>query len=395
MTLAMVATALAPMLITSYYNLSAAQNHVAAVELRNLEQLAQNTAGRISQLIFGMKGLADYVGTDEDFVSYLERPTSEGTKSMLAKLQGLGQAHRDIQFSMVMDANGNALAASDPDVMGKNFRFREYFKRAMEGESYMTGIIVGSVAGASGFFFSRPVYSPEGTVVGAVVMRVRADPVGRIVSGAKLDNDRTPFLIDGDGVIIWHPDEKQMFKSLVPLPPAKLKEIVEDKRFRRDRIESINQPELASAMLAAKDRGYVSYRSTVNRRDEIAGYSPVPGNDWVVGISESRDYFAAPLDRLFEKVIISVLLAGAIFVALASWFARSITRPIEKLTAAAHALKSGDYDKAHVEVRSNDEVGQLARVFTVMIDVLRQREREREGRRAAIGYKDPPPPSAE
>jgi nitrogen fixation/metabolism regulation signal transduction histidine kinase len=111
----------------------------------------------------------------------------------------------------------------------------------------------------------------------------------------------------------------------------------------------------------------------------------------VVGISESRDYFAAPLDRLFEKVLISVLLAGAIFVALASMFARSIVRPLQKLTAAAHALKSGDYDKANVEVKSNDEVGQLARVFTVMIDVLRQREREREGRRAAIGYKDEEP----
>ena len=46
-----------------------------------------------------------------------------------------------------------------------------------------------------------------------------------------------------------------------------------------------------------------------------------------------------------------------------------------------------DWSKARVEVRSNDEVGQLARTFTVMIDVLRQREREREGRRAAIGFK--------
>jgi C4-dicarboxylate-specific signal transduction histidine kinase len=277
--------------------------------------------------------------------------------------------------------------------MGKNFRFREYFKKAMEGESYMTGIIVGSVAGAAGFFFSRPVYAPGGDVIGAVVLRVRADPVGRIVSGAKLDNDRIPFLIDGDGVIIWHPDERYMFKSLMPLAPAKIKEIVEDKRFRRDRIESIHQPELAQAMVNAKDRGYVSYRSTLAGRDEIAGYAAVPGNDWVVGISESRDYFAAPLDRLFEKVLISVLLAGAIFVALASMFARSIVRPIQKLTAAAHALKSGDYDRAHVDVRSNDEVGQLARVFTIMIDVLRQREREREGRRAAVGYKDEEPPA--
>jgi nitrogen fixation/metabolism regulation signal transduction histidine kinase len=66
-------------------------------------------------------------------------------------------------------------------------------------------------------------------------------------------------------------------------------------------------------------------------------------------------------------------------------------RPIEQLTAAAHALKSGDYDRANIAVKSNDEVGQLARTFNVMIDVLRQRERERAGRRAvSLGYeKDP------
>jgi len=64
MTLAMVATALAPMLITAYYNLSATQAHIAAVELRNLEQLAQSTAGRLSQLLGDSRNLADYVGTD-------------------------------------------------------------------------------------------------------------------------------------------------------------------------------------------------------------------------------------------------------------------------------------------------------------------------------------------
>ena len=56
-------------------------------------------------------------------------------------------------------------------------------------------------------------------------------------------------------------------------------------------------------------------------------------------------------------------------------------RPIEKLTLGVHALKSGDYDRAHIAVRSGDEIGQLARTFNVMIDVLRQRERERDATR--------------
>jgi C4-dicarboxylate-specific signal transduction histidine kinase len=277
---------------------------------------------------------------------------------------------------MVMDPGGTALVATDPQVMGRNFRFREYFKQAMDGRSHMTGIIVGSVAGAAGVFYSRPVLA-NGKVIGAVVLRIKAEPIARILAAAMVGDDRIPFLVDDDGIIVWHPNERYMYRSLVPLDKATLQEIITDQRFRRKTIESIHQPELAKAMIGGKQRGHVSYTSNMTGRDEIAGYAPVPGHDWVVGVSESRDYFAAPLDRLFAKVVLSVILAGVVFVFLALVFARSIVRPIQRLTSAAHALKSGDYANANIEVRTADEVGQLARTFNVMIDVLRQRERER------------------
>ncbi|HEX7403255.1 MAG TPA: serine/threonine protein kinase, partial [Usitatibacter sp.] len=215
MTLAMVATALGPMLITAYYNLGATESHLAAVELRNLEQLALSTAGRVSQLIIDTQTLANYVGSDDDFVSFLGAPTRARTKATLEKLEGLTKANADIQFAMVMDATGNAIVATDPQVMGKNFRFRDYFKQAMEGRAFMSGIVVGSVAGASGVFYSRPVFGPNGkSVLGAVVMRIRAEPIARILSSARVDNERTPFRVDGNGVIVWHPDEKLMYRSL-------------------------------------------------------------------------------------------------------------------------------------------------------------------------------------
>ncbi len=387
MTLAMVATALLPMMITAYYNLLKTQEHVTAVELRNLEQLATSTAGRIAQLLGDSRNLAEYVGTDGDFVQFLEKPTPAGVGYTLTKLQGLIKSNPDIQFTMVMDPEGNAIVATDPAVMGKNFKFREYFKTAMEGRPFMTGIIVGAVAGAAGVFYSRPVFNNDGRVIGAVVMRIKADPIGRILANTKVGNDRQPFLIDDDGVVVWHSDEKQMFKSLVPLSKDAVAEIVADQRFRRPSIESLNQPWLAKSMINAKQAGNVAYFSNVTQREEIAGYAPVPGHPWVVGVSESRDYFSAPLERLFLNTLLSVAIVGFIFAVLAVLFARSIVRPIQRLTAAAHALKAGDYDKANIAVRSNDEVGQLARTFNVMIDVLRQRERERERRRAVqLGY---------
>jgi len=387
MTLAMVLTALAPLIIVAYYNYDRTQNHLTGVELSNLEQLAQSTAGRVSQLLADSRNLADYVGTDDDFVKYLTLPSVQGTQETLRKLNGLVKANPDIQFTMVMDTAGNAIVATDPQVMGKNFKFREYFKQAMEGKPHMTGVIVGAVAGAAGFFYSRPIFDDAGKVIGAVVMRIKADAVARILTGAQVGQDRLPFLLDGDGVVVWHADQKQMFKSLVPLPKAILDEIVADQRFRRKSIESLNQPKLASTMIGAKLRGNVSYYSNVTKRDEIAGYAPVPGHDWVVGVSESKDYFAAPLERLFQNVVFSVALVGTVFVLLALLFARSIVNPIQRLTSAAHALKSGDYDKANIAVRTSDEIGQLARTFNVMIDVLRQRERER-GNRGSTGGKE-------
>ncbi len=141
-------------------------------------------------------------------------------------------------------------------------------------------------------------------------------------------------------------------------------------------------PQLARTLLAARAPGSVTYHSTMSGEEEHAGYAPVKGHNWVVGITESRRIFEAPLHKLFLNVLYSVALVGLLFLVLAVLFGRSIVRPIARLTAAANALKEGDYENANIKVTSNDEIGRLARTFNVMIDVLRQRDREkRSGRR--------------
>jgi serine/threonine protein kinase/HAMP domain-containing protein len=382
MTLAMVLTALLPMIITAYYNLDGSIESVSRGELRNLEQLAQSTAGRVSQLIGDSRNLANYLGTDEDFVAFLNSPSQTGVGALRTKLEGLVKSNPDVQLAMVMNTEGTAVVSSDPQVQGRNFKFREYFKAAMEGRSHMTGIVVGAVAGQAGVFYSHPVKNADGKIVGAVVLRILGSSIGKIMSEAQQGQNRIPFLVDGDGIIIFHPDERMLYKSLVPLSKEKLSEIVADQRFRRDKIDSVNQPDLAKAVLKSREGGHISYRSNMSKADEIAGFAPVLGHNWMVAVTESREYFEAPLNQLFRTVLYSVILVGAIFVLLALWFARSIVKPIEQLTAAAHALKSGDYDNATLTVKSNDEIGRLARTFNVMIDVLRQRERERGGKRA-------------
>jgi serine/threonine protein kinase/HAMP domain-containing protein len=378
MTLAMVLTALMPMLITAYYNLSGSLSAVSTSEMRNLEQLAQSTAGRVSQLINDSRNLATYLGTDEDFVSFLEAPTANGKRALRAKLDGLVKANPDVHLLMIMDTAGTAVVSSDPAVTGRNFKFREYFKVAMEGRPHTTGVVVGAVAGAAGVFYSHPVVDASNKVIGVVVLRIKASSITSILDEMRQGSQRTPFMIDGDGIVIHHPDPTLLYSSLAPLPKETMDQIIADQRFRRDHIDTLNMPDLARAMVGTQEQGNISHTSTLSNTEEIVGFAPVRGHNWVIGVTESRAFFAEPLNRLFSNVLYSVIVVGVVFLMLALLFARTIVKPIRELNAAAHALKSGDYDRAGIKVTSNDEIGQLARTFNVMIDVLRQRERERE-----------------
>ncbi len=375
--IAMVMAALLPMVITAYYNLNSSLTTVNASELRDLEQHAQSAAGRVSQLLNDSRNLANYLGTDQDFVAFLNHPDDAAKIAINAKLAGLAKSNADIHPLIVMDADGKALASSDATVTGRNFKFREYFKQAMMGHPHMTGLVVGSTTGTVGVYYSNPVINPDGKVIGAVVLRIKGESIAGIMGEIRRAN-LVPFMIDGDGVLIYHPNRAQLYKSLVPLSPEKLEVIVADQRFRRNKLENLHMPELAKAMIGAVYAGNVDYVSTISGKREIAGYAPVKGHDWVLGVSESHDSFEKPLNLLFYNAMLSLIVIGLIFMILAVLFARSIVKPIERLTMAAHALKSGDYDKATIKVTSGDEIGKLARTFNVMIDVLRQREREQK-----------------
>lgn len=377
MTIAMVLAALLPMTITAYYNVNGAVTAVSAAELRNLERLAQSTAGRVGQLITDSQNMANYMATDADFIDYLRKPDPARRELIDAKLANLVRTVPDVHLMFLMNADGLALVSSEPGVAGVNFKFREYFQEAMKGHPFKTGIIVGSTAGKPGMYYANPVYDANGKVIGVVVLRIKGATIAALLDQVSADSHRKPLMIDGDGVLIHYPDQKQLYRSLAPLSPQAMKKIVADQRFRRGSIDSVGMPELAAALVGAKGTGNISYRSTVSGVEEHAGYAPVPGHNWVVGVTESRQDFEAPLRKLFANVLWSVAAVGLVFLILAVLFARSIVRPVGRLTEAANALKDGDYERAHIKVTSNDEIGRLARTFNVMIDVLRQREREK------------------
>jgi signal transduction histidine kinase len=109
----------------------------------------------------------------------------------------------------------------------------------------------------------------------------------------------------------------------------------------------------------------------VPRRDlELGIPIKVDGDNVGTFIMERKPFPDAPRETEFiarTNLMYLYSALGAAFVALllGILISRTLTRPIRELTTATHALSGGDLNQ-QVPVRSNDEMGELARAFNKM-----------------------------
>jgi len=379
---ALLLAAIAPMSFTAYYNLRHSLESVEASEYRKLELLATSTASRLDQLIIDIQHVALQVSSDRNVVGFLASttPAEQGafrSDDVQQMLQNVFRSNPEYDAVFLIDREGRCLAATDPKFVGQKYAFREYFQQAIRGNSYISSILVGQTTRRPGMFFSHPVRSDIGEIVGVTVLKIKGEEIWALVNALQVGSQSYAFLVDQQGIIISHPNQSLLYHSLVPLPPETLEQVVTDRRYGVEQIKSVDIPELA-AMVRAKEPGHTSYYSPLEQTHQIVGFAPLDIKPWVLGVNRPKAQFAAPLNRLIWQNGSSVLVVGGITAIIALLLARSIARPIRALTDAAQALEQGDFNPQGLAVvsRTHDDMGRLVRVFLNMAQEVRAREQK-------------------
>ena len=113
------------------------------------------------------------------------------------------------------------------------------------------------------------------------------------------------------------------------------------------------------------------------KRSLLSMTQPIKGTPWYVTVEFTDTAILTQAHRFLRRMFIFgplVLLAGLIGAVLLS---RSFTKPLNSLTAAARGIAAGDYDHS-VEVRSRDELGELATAFNGMALKVRDSQKNLE-----------------
>lgn len=379
---ALTVAALVPMLIVSYYNLQAGLTITAESESQKLEQMAFSTSERIDLIIKDTRHTISYLGWSEEVIQLLTSPDQPTRLAVEDRMSRLIAANDDLELFMALDKEGTVLASSKIQYLGRKLDFRDYFKESIGGREYISDLEVGTQTNLSGMYFSVPVRNSSGRVAGIIVLKLKGTAItGMLEQSRSRDPHQITFLVDSDGIIIYHPDkQKALYHSLAPLSADLQKKVIGEKRFGVNvtSIPSFNLKALSDEMANAKQPGNARYFSPISNVNEIVGYAPLTQKQWRVGVTESDAVYSLPLKQLFSDALWSVALVGVVFIAFAFFFARTFTRPLKALTDSASAVEMGDFDNAKVIVRTQDELGRFALTFNTMIDGIKARQRERD-----------------
>jgi len=118
-------------------------------------------------------------------------------------------------------------------------------------------------------------------------------------------------------------------------------------------------------------------QARINGEDILGAFAKIfNGKLFVLAEANGRKAFAVVDDLIRRSLIFSLIVLTAAFMA-AVVFSRSLTRPLETLTAAMDRVAEGDLE-TKTDIHTKDEIEFLSKSFNQMIDDLRQSRQELE-----------------
>jgi putative nucleotidyltransferase with HDIG domain len=97
----------------------------------------------------------------------------------------------------------------------------------------------------------------------------------------------------------------------------------------------------------------------------VAAYAMVAGPGWAVVSEQPLDAAYTQVRSMQHRILVGFLAALAVALVLALLFSRGLTRPLKRFVASALDIAKGRFG-SQVELKSNNELGELARTFNHM-----------------------------
>lgn len=367
----MVILAIVVSMSVSYYLISS--DYEKTIKQTNTV-MSESLAANIGQFMQNAYNINAQVALNADMLS------TDGEKQKKI-LEDTAKRYPFFQLLASHKLNGDQTARSNGQLANRADRW--WFKKFMtEKQSYITKSyysVAGNIAVTTAV---NGIYNGD-KLVGVMMADIETGTLQQMVEKYNYGTGSYAYLLDGEGVVVAHPDKGQVAelfnyktqKKLILKKDAAGNIIRDAKGNQQTEEVDFAVPAKLQTIIEKVLKGETGVGEyTDNNGDEyICAYRSVPmpgGSDpWNLIMVQKKSAALAFINNIAIKNIFIALLVIMISALFSYWFSTRVTKPLIEIVGVTERIKNGDLT-VRVDIHSDNEIGILARNFNKMVDDL-------------------------
>jgi C4-dicarboxylate-specific signal transduction histidine kinase len=329
---------LAPMELVGSVAMQGTRDRLTDLAVANLTSRSTATGASIDSYIQTRRRDIITVSQIPDVIAYAQNLGDQGqrnlARSALVAAASVGPEYESIA---VLDLNGTVMAASIQTDEGTNLRFRDYFQNARTGQTYVSDPSYSVITNKPALFFSAPVKTTDGVLLGVVRSRINLGVIWDLVEndlGAVGAGARS-FLVDDFGIRLAVAEtkgnrdkaESLIYKVIAPLERDIALKLAADRRFGQKSAEQLivdPLPELKAVIDGMARPGAVPFTFTASGVEQRAVATRLESKPWIYVVTMPPASYTSALAGATAGQTAGIVFAVALAALIAAWFARSI-----------------------------------------------------------------------
>lgn len=330
--------------LSVYFNIQTQQKVVSNQQ----SLIAQDAAGTVKSFFQDKFSLMEATVRFGDLVN-----VDHGKQRLaLERLLGLEPSFRQL---ILLDPQKQELARSYristimPDKFTEHV-MADIFSQTGQGKTYISPTYIDNVTNEPLVIMAVPVTDVFGDFKGVLLAEVNLKFMWDLVGSIKVGKTGAAYVVDRKGNLIAFGDISRILKG-------------ENLIHLKEVTDFVNSTGVLGDSDAEISKG-------IQGNDVVANFVPLGTPDWAVVVEMPVEEAYADVYQLLKLTAWVILLCLVLTIALGILLSKRITEPVIKLRNAAMEIGKGDLDTI-IDIRSEDEIGELASAFNKMTGELR------------------------
>ena len=344
-------------------------NVLVSEKIKSINETSIEQVHESVQIIEKYKLFAKMLGTRFEPVDFLLKQDKKKGKELLDIFFSYIKEDSKYLAIYLLDKNGIGLVSTDERFVGQDYSFRNYFKKALSGETWID-VAIGKTTNQFGYYFSYPVKDYNNSILGVLVVKINNQEIDNAILNSEISNSdfTTTMFVDEYGVILSSNKSERFLKSLGNITSQNKEIIKETERFFGKNIEKL-QYDNVQKIIDDKGNGIIKFYDAIDKETENISINKFPNLPFFlvteISIENIENLIFLTVFWIVLVMICGILLSSLVFYKFISIF----ISPLKKFGLLSEAISRGDFSK-RIDLNTKDEFGELAVSFNSMVKNL-------------------------